>query len=156
MTPEELDALIARLRTVELDDHERGCQMRCCTCTCGFDDAAVLAAKEAAAALEALRDDLREARHERDGYHAERDLAREDVARLRKLGDGMAEALAGVMLSGNHLALLIGADHPSYSARPSDALEHYGAGDQYEIWCAWRAIMHARTALAAWNLEALR
>lgn len=52
-----------------------------------------------------------------------------------------------VLVGGNHLALLIGADHPSYKVAPSVALEHYGAGDRYEIWCCWRSIMRLRDML---------
>lgn len=60
--------------------------------------------------------------------------------------DGTDELLERVMIGGNHLALLIGVDHPPYSAPPDDALSHYGAGDKYEIWCCWRAIMQLRDA----------
>lgn len=59
----------------------------------------------------------------------------------------LEEALDGVMIGGNHLALLIGADHPAYGTDHYAALEHYGAGDHYEAWCAWDAIMLARQAL---------
>ncbi len=52
-----------------------------------------------------------------------------------------------VLVGGNHLALLIGADHPPYTAKHEAALEHYGAGDRYEIWCCWRAIMRLRDVL---------
>jgi Lar family restriction alleviation protein len=62
---------------------------------------------------------------------------------------GLLEALDGVMIGGNHLALLIGADHPPHEADTFVALEHYGAGDTFEIWCCWRAIMRARAAIAA-------
>ena len=61
----------------------------------------------------------------------------------------MKEALEDIMVGGNHLALLIGADHPPYTSDPQEALEHYGAGDTYEVWCCWRSIMLARQALAA-------
>lgn len=50
-------------------------------------------------------------------------------------------ALDGVLVGGNHLGLLIGADHPPWGATHTEALEYYGAGDKYEIWCCWDAIM---------------
>lgn len=63
-----------------------------------------------------------------------------EIARLR-------DVLENIMVGGNHLALLIGANHPPYTAESEDALRHYGAGDTYEIWCCWRSIMQARQAL---------
>ena len=71
-----------------------------------------------------------------DGF-AERDG---EIERLRV-------ALETVMVGGNHLALLIDVDHPSYTADPLSALEHYGAGFRYEAWLCWRSIMQARQAL---------
>lgn len=59
----------------------------------------------------------------------------------------LRSALDGVMVGGNHLALLIGADHPPYTAKPDEALAHYGACDAYEAWCCWRSIMRARAIL---------
>lgn len=56
-------------------------------------------------------------------------------------------ALRSVMVGGNHVALLIGVDHPPYTATHDEALTHYGAGDQYEAWNCWRNIMHARDVL---------
>lgn len=70
-------------------------------------------------------------------------LLRAQSARIAALEDALREVFIGC----NHLALLIGADHPPYEAEPPVALAHYGAGDQYEIWCCWRAIMLARLAL---------
>lgn len=60
----------------------------------------------------------------------------------------LVEALDSVMVGGNHLALLIGTDHPPFTTEPFAALEHYGASDTYEIWCCWRSIMLARATLA--------
>lgn len=59
----------------------------------------------------------------------------------------LEEALQSVLIGGNHLALLIGADHPAYGTDHFAALEHYGVDGQYEAWCAWNAIMLARRAL---------
>jgi hypothetical protein len=58
----------------------------------------------------------------------------------------LISAISEVLIGGNHLALLIGADHPLHTASSAEALEHYGAGDRYEIWCCWRAIMRLRDA----------
>jgi hypothetical protein len=61
--------------------------------------------------------------------------------------------LDSVLVGGNHLALLIGADHPSYSASFDEAMEHYYCvvqePDLYEVWCCWRAIMLLRDAARA-------
>lgn len=68
--------------------------------------------------------------------------------KLRIERDELAEALKQVMIGGNHLALLIGADHPPADCYHDKALSHYGAGDKYEIWCCWKTIMLARAALS--------
>ena len=60
----------------------------------------------------------------------------------------MMEALESVLIGGNHLGLVIGADHPPHTATHEDAQRHYGAGDKYEVWCCWQAIMNARADLA--------
>ena len=66
---------------------------------------------------------------------------------IRALLDGI-ERLRGVLntvlVGGNHLALMIGADHLPHTVGFNDALEHYGAGDRYEIWCCWKTMMEAR------------
>ena len=56
-------------------------------------------------------------------------------------------ALRSVMVGGNHVALLIGSDHPSHTATHDDARKHYAMQEQYEAWCCWRTIMHARDVL---------
>jgi hypothetical protein len=73
---------------------------------------------------------------------------RDTIAALSARLAGVEAAGEAVLVGGNHLALLIGADHPPYCAEPNVALEHYGAGDTYDIWCAWRSIMRLRTAMA--------
>ena len=60
-------------------------------------------------------------------------------------------ALRHVMAGGNHVALLIGADHPPYTTTHDKALTHYGAGYAYDAWCCWKAIMEARKALEGEN-----
>lgn len=63
----------------------------------------------------------------------------------------LQRAIGDVLIGGNHLALLIGADHPPYTATPDEALAFYGKIDldRFEIWCCWRSIMRARDALEA-------
>ena len=61
--------------------------------------------------------------------------------------DALREALDGVLVGGNHLALHIGANHPASKESADMALEHYGAGIRYDVWCCWEAIMQARAAL---------
>lgn len=71
------------------------------------------------------------------------------AAEAKAREEGLLEALEGVLIGGNHLALLIGADHPPATASCDEALEHYGSSDTYEVWCCWRSIMQARAALSA-------
>ncbi len=53
-----------------------------------------------------------------------------------------------VLVGGNHLALLIGADHPPYTASHEDALTHYRQNhDGYEAWCCWATIMELRDVI---------
>ena len=57
-------------------------------------------------------------------------------------------ALERVMVGGNHLALIIGADHPPFDAGVIWAMNVYGAStDKYNAWCCWSEIMKARAAL---------
>ena len=65
------------------------------------------------------------------------------VDRIEKL----EAALRGVLIGGNHVALLIGVGHPPHTATHEKALTHYGAGDAYDAWCCWKTIMEARKAL---------
>jgi hypothetical protein len=58
------------------------------------------------------------------------------------MSKALEQAIERALVGGNHLALLIGSDHPPHTAEASQALEHYGAGAQYDIWCAWRALMN--------------
>lgn len=61
----------------------------------------------------------------------------------------MKEALEKVMVGGNHLGLIIGADHPPYTASHEEARTHYAdAIWTYEAWCCWKTIMEARPALS--------
>ena len=76
--------------------------------------------------------------------------AADTIADLTRQRDALREALEDVLVGGNHLALFIGADHPSASTEHKVALEHYGSDrlDEYNAWCCWRAIMTTRQALA--------
>ena len=73
------------------------------------------------------------------------DIIEAQAARIAEL----EEVITNILIGCNHLALLIGPDHPPYETDPFDALEHYGSGDTYEIWCCWRSIMLARAAIKA-------
>jgi hypothetical protein len=60
-----------------------------------------------------------------------------------------------VLIGGNHVALLIGADHPPYTASHDEAREHYRIRrsgtdwNAFEAWCCWRTIMQLRDAFDA-------
>jgi len=72
-----------------------------------------------------------------------------EIERLQK-------ALESVLVGGNHLALLIGTNHPPYTASHDEALRHYKLEpdhDTYEAWCCWRAIMQARDVLKPYAKE---
>ena len=47
--------IVERLRAVEVTDHERGCQGREYTCTCGWDERVWKTSVEAADEIEKLR-----------------------------------------------------------------------------------------------------
>jgi hypothetical protein len=73
--------------------------------------------------------------------------ASEAIERTQKLVD----ALNRCMIGGNHIAnILIGtlgggfADEYPFDASHEDVLWKLGAGDTYEAWCCWAAIMKAR------------
>jgi len=62
------------------------------------------------------------------------------------------EALEKVGIAGNHLGLLIPVDHLLHTESTDTALEHYGAGDTYDTWVAWKLCYEAyetHTALKA-------
>lgn len=74
------------------------------------------------------------------------------VAGLRGRISELEDALRYVMIGGNHLGLIIGADHPSHEADHDSARKHYaGRHEMYEAWCCWRAIMQARDVLGETN-----
>jgi len=54
----------------------------------------------------------------------------------------LADALFDVSVGGNHAALIIGSDHPLYTASHEEAASHYGGDlDKYNAWVCWAAIM---------------
>lgn len=119
-------AIVARLRTVELDDHERGCQMRYCACTCGFDDAAILAAKEAADAIESLQAEL---------------------VKTREQAEKMAEALEAVFDRLDH-----GLNGPGHGHLIAGVWDNDNAPGVAGTECSWCATWNeARQALAEWK-----
>ena len=83
--------------------------------------------------------------------HQGRKTAERQILALKEAGweHVRSEAIQRVLRGGNHLALLIGADHPPYSATCDEALEHYGSCDAYEAWCCWQTIMQLRDAIQA-------
>ncbi len=80
-------------------------------------------------------------RLQRDGAEHAQVLA----AEVRRLRAAASEALIG----GNHIALLIGDDHPPATAGHDVARAHYGAARwaEYEAWCGWRTLMALRDTL---------
>ena len=70
------------------------------------------------------------------------------IRQQRDTIDRTAVALESIMIGGNHLVTIIGADHPPYTATADEALEHYGAGDRYDAWVCWQRIMRAREHMA--------
>jgi hypothetical protein len=88
-----------------------------------------------------LQYDFAHTEEARDRQHTRADRLQAENARLR-------EALRSVMIGGNHLASILGADHHlPHTVSSLDALEHYGAGDKYDAWCCWKSIMKARDEL---------
>lgn len=61
--------------------------------------------------------------------------------------EALREAIVNALIGGNHLALLIGNEHPLKTATHKEALEHYGVGWRYEVWCCWRSLMQLSDAL---------
>jgi hypothetical protein len=82
---------------------------------------------------------------ERLRAHHSDPIDRELIDGLRAENERLRAACTKMMIGGNHVALLIDADHPPYGENNHQlALEHYGAGERFEIWCCWNAIMCAR------------
>jgi hypothetical protein len=75
----------------------------------------------------------------------------QEADRIKELEAKLAkaeEALDGIMVGGNHLAVWLPDNHPPADVEPLVALEKIGAGVSYDVWCCWRSIMLARTTLA--------
>ena len=58
------------------------------------------------------------------------------------------QALEGCMIGGNHLVTWLPENHLPADTDPLAALVRHGAGVSHDIWCCWRSIMQARSALA--------
>lgn len=96
------------------------------------------------------------ARIERLDAEVERWISAYRLAANQALENGAAAALLrcllkDILIGGNHLALLIGHDHPPHTATDDEANEHYCCilrqPDLYDIWLCWRSIMRARDIL---------
>ena len=79
--------------------------------------------------------------------HARNINLRAENIRLTAENERLRAVLKSVMIGGNSLAQIIGADHPPHGTPYGEALTHYGSGVKYEAWCCWNAIMLARAAL---------
>lgn len=88
---------------------------------------------------------------ERDALASDRDgyvqLLTDENNKLRAENEKLRAALESIMVGGNSLAQIIGADHPPHGTPYNEALAHYGSGVKYEAWCCWNSIMQARAAL---------
>lgn len=64
-------------------------------------------------------------------------------------------AIQNVLIGGNHLVSLIGADHPAHTVDYDTAREHYRirrqapGWDAYEAWVCWKSIMELRDVIEA-------
>lgn len=71
-------------------------------------------------------------------------IANEHDAAMARSLEATADALLAVSIGGNHAALLIGCDHPPYTASQIDAAKHYGGNlDGLNAWFCWQSIMKA-------------
>jgi len=71
-------------------------------------------------------------------------IADEHDAAMAESLRATADALLAVSIGGNHAALLIGSDHPPYTASQIEAAKHYGGNlDGLNAWFCWQAIMKA-------------
>lgn len=69
------------------------------------------------------------------------------ITALRAENEKLRAALKSVMIGGNSLAQIIGADHPPHGTPYGEAIAHYGSGVKYEAWCCWNSLMQARAVL---------
>ena len=73
-------------------------------------------------------------------------LARRGAAADAEI-ERLRAALRDVMVGGNHLATVLGIGHLAAGSSHEAALDFYGPGPNYDVWCCWNAIMQARAAL---------
>ena len=91
-----------------------------------------------------------EIRHLREDQSLLREIVverQEEITRLRAQRDELLAALDLVMVGGNHIATYRTDRWPGHGTEPADALEKLGAGQEYDMWCCWAAIMTARAAV---------
>ena len=113
-------------------------------------------ASEVVERLEAWADERRDAAryHEQGGSFSIMGVCEADEDRLRSAASliraqsererVLVDALHDVGIGGNHAALLLGADHPIYTASQAEAEAHYiGNLDGLNAWFCWRSIMKA-------------
>ena len=105
-------------------------------------------AGEMEAVLERIKAKLATCEKYRDAYDKMGRIGTEAYRDLEAKLEKAVEALDGVMVGGNHLAVWLSDDHPPAEVEPLAALEKIGAGVSFDVWCCWRSIMLARTTLA--------
>ena len=72
-----------------------------------------------------------------------------EIERLRAENEKLRAALERALIGGNHLATLIGVDHPLDTATHYEAAAHYAHTNNingYEAWCCWKALRAAAAA----------
>lgn len=64
------------------------------------------------------------------------------IRELSEVRQKLANSLFRLSVAGNHVALVIGADHPPYTESENVAGEHYGSDmDKLNSWICWSIIM---------------
>ena len=81
------------------------------------------------------------------------DASEAEITRLRAENARLRAALQNVMIGGNHLAQVLGIGHLAAGSSYETALEFYGPGPNYDVWCCWNAIMEARAAITGESNE---
>jgi hypothetical protein len=71
-------------------------------------------------------------------------LIMDQRAALQAENERLRAAIETVLIGGNHLVALIPSYAPPSGTSHEVALQWLGAGNSYEAWCCWNAIMAAR------------
>lgn len=74
-------------------------------------------------------------------------IERDTCDRLRADNERLRAACERMMIGGNHIATYKTERWPHYGSDCWVALERLGAGQEYDMWCCWNAIMCARDTL---------